>query len=208
LTVVVVTGTGTEVGKTWVAAALLRHAVHSGLSVAARKPLQSFASPDAQTDASLLAAASLEHAAEVCAPDRSYPIALAPPMAAAALGLEVPTLAQLLAVLSLGDVDLAVVEGAGGVASPLAADGTTADLARALPADRVVLVADPSLGAINAVRLSVYHLAQLPVVVHLNRFDAADEVHAANRFWLASRDGFRVTVSVEELFQAISLDGP
>lgn len=208
MTRVVVTGTGTEVGKTWVGAALIRLAVRSGLSVAARKPVQSFAAGSELTDATVLAEASGSSVDSVCPASRSYPLAMAPPMAAAALGLPVPTLAQLLSSMSFGDAELALVEGAGGVASPLASDGTTADLARMLPADRVVLVADPSLGAINSVRLSVAYLAPLRVVVHLNRFDPTDEIHAANRSWLASQDRFSVTASVEELFEAVTLDGP
>jgi len=85
---VVVTGTGTEVGKTWVSAAVLRLARAQGLSVAARKPAQSFApdqGPD-QRDAYLLAAATGEPADVVCRPERSYPVPMAPPMAAEALG--------------------------------------------------------------------------------------------------------------------------
>ena len=41
--VVLVCGTGTEVGKTWVCGRLLRELRDRGLSVSARKPAQSFA---------------------------------------------------------------------------------------------------------------------------------------------------------------------
>lgn len=206
---VVVTGTGTEVGKTWVSAAFLRLARSRGLAVAARKPAQSFdaSDPVESTDAAVLALASGEEPSMVCPTARSYPVAMAPPMAAAVLGLPVPSLSSLASSVSSswppGGCDLGLVEGAGGVASPLADDGDSADLARVLGADRVVLVAEAGLGVINAARLSVGALAPLPVVVHLNRFDADDDLQRRNMEWLQERDGLTVTTTVEELLQEV-----
>jgi dethiobiotin synthetase len=198
---VVVTGTGTEVGKTWVAAYLASELAGRGFVVAARKPVQSFAPDDGETDADVLAAATGGDAHVVCAPDRSYEIAMAPPMAAEALGRPAFTIADLAAELVWPEgVDAGLVEGAGGPRSPLASDGDTVDLARALDADAIVLVADAGLGTINAVRLAHPPLAELaPVTVVLNRYDATDDLHARNRQWLADRAGFDVTVTATEL---------
>src|SRR5687768_13871309 len=80
---VVIAGTGTEVGKTWLATRYLSWARSQGITVAARKPVQSFhASPAQATDAQLLAEASGETPHVVCPPHRWYPLAMAPPMAA------------------------------------------------------------------------------------------------------------------------------
>ena len=46
MTLVVCTGTATEIGKTWVGAAVLSHLRAAGTTVAARKPVQSFDSDD------------------------------------------------------------------------------------------------------------------------------------------------------------------
>ena len=201
--VVVVTGTATEVGKTWVSCRTLELARQCGLSVAARKPAQSFEPGSGPTDADLLSAASGEAPSEVCPDHRSYPVPMAPPMAAEYLGLEPPTLASLVAEIASSwpapGCNLAIVEGAGGVASPLATDGHTADLAAGLAARSVVLVADAGLGVINSVRLSAGLLAPRPVVVHLNRFDERDDLHRRNATWLAQRDGFVLTTSVGAL---------
>jgi dethiobiotin synthetase len=209
---VVVTGTGTDVGKTWVGAELLRLARRQGLSVAARKPVQSFSPHDPSRDAEVLASASGEAVSEVCAERCNFARPMAPPMAAEALGRRVPSLAEMVAGLSsswpAGGVDLALVEGAGGVASPLAGDGDTAGLARALPAGRVVLVTEPSLGVINAVRLSVGALAPLPVVVYLNRFDPGDDLQTRNAAWLRDRDGLVVTTGAEDLLHTVLADPP
>jgi dethiobiotin synthetase len=183
---VVVTGTATEVGKTYVAARLLSALRDAGLSVAARKPAQSFGPGEAPTDAEVLAAASGERPDEVCPPHRSYEVPMAPPMAADVLGRPPVLLDDLVAELRWPDqVDVGLIEGVGGPRSPLGADGDTVDLAARLAPDLVVLVADAALGTINAVRLSLAALAAHPVVVVLNRYDADVDLQRRNRAWLA-----------------------
>jgi dethiobiotin synthetase len=190
-----VSGTGTEVGKTWIAAAVLRELRSSGVRVAARKPAQSFDPGARLTDADVLAAATGETPHDVCVPHRWYGRALAPPMAADVLGKPPFTVADLVAELRWPDgIDVALVEGAGGPRSPLAADGDNVALARAIAVDTVLLVADAELGTINAVRMSVDDFAGLRVIVALNRYDDQQPLHRANRDWLARRDGFDVVV--------------
>lgn len=196
---VVVLGTATEVGKTWVSARLLR--ALADLRVAARKPVQSF-DPEVPepTDAEVLAGASGEAPDDVCPPDRSYPVPMAPPMAGDVLGLPVPDLAAVVSGLRWpDDVDVGLVEAVGGIRSPLALDGDSRDLADALDPDLVVVVADAGLGVIDAVRSAVDALGRHEVVVFLNRFDGDDDLHRRNAQWLAERDGFRVVADVDEL---------
>ena len=206
---VVVTGTGTEVGKTWVSTALLSLARDRGRTVAARKPAQSYEpeDPASSTDAFVLATATGESPDDVCPPSRSYPVAMAPPMAAAVLGRPPASIRSLADAVATSwpaeGCDLGLVEGAGGVASPLADDGDSSDLVRALRPDGVVLVADAGLGTINAVRLSLPALAPVPVVVFLNRFRRDDDLHARNLEWLRSRDGLDVTTDVAALLERL-----
>jgi dethiobiotin synthetase len=196
-----VCGTATEVGKTWASARLLQRLVGDGRTVSARKPLQSFdPDDDAPTDAEVLAAATGQVPHEVCPEPGWYPVPMAPPMAAAALGRRCPTLAEVVAGITWPDrVGVGLVETVGGVRSPLAEDGDSRDLVRALDVDLVVLVADAGLGTIDAVRSGVDALAPRPVVVLLNRFDQGDDLHLRNRDWLLQRDGFDVVVDVEGL---------
>jgi dethiobiotin synthetase len=199
---VLIAGTGTEIGKTYVAARLARTLRGKGLTVAARKPVQSFAPGDtAPTDADVLAAATGEAPDAVCPAHRRLPLAMAPPMAAEALGLppfRIADLASETAAHAPTD-GIVLVESAGGVRSPLAADGDTVSLADALLPVLVVLVADAGLGTINAVRLSVEALAAHCVVVFLNRFAATDDLHRRNRDWLATRAGLDVVTDPEAL---------
>ncbi|CAB4323857.1 MAG: AAA family ATPase [Actinobacteria bacterium] len=199
---IVVTGTATEIGKTWVAARLLRELRAEGFSVAARKPAQSFDPDDALTDAHHLANATGEEPTDVCPRHRWFPVPMAPPMAADALGRPPFTIAELAAEITwpVPAPDIAMVECAGGVRSPHASDGDAISLIEELQPDLVLLVADAGLGTINAVRLSLEaidhgsHVAT-PIVV-LNRYDPSIELHRRNREWLESHLPVEVLSSV------------
>jgi len=205
--IVLVAGTGTEVGKTYVTARLAAALRARGLRIAARKPVQSFAADDnTPTDADVLADATGEDPLLVCPPHRRFPLAMAPPMAAEALGLPPFTIADLAAEITATAPAgaLTLVESAGGVRSPLAADGDTVALTEVLRPALVLLVADAGLGTINAVRLSVAALDGQRVVVYLNRFDDNDELHTRNRDWLVTRAGLEVVTDPETLTRVVA----
>ena len=89
--------------------------------VAARKPAQSFEPGDATTDAARAGRATGEAATTVCPQHRWYAVAMAPPMAADALGRPPFTLADLVDEINWPDgVEVGLVETAGGVRSPMA----------------------------------------------------------------------------------------
>jgi dethiobiotin synthetase len=206
--IVAITAVGTEVGKTWTAADLSRQLCDQGVRVAARKPAQSFSPDDpSPTDAVVLGAATGEAAEVVCPAHRWYETPLAPPMAAARLGRPRFTLADLLAELrwtrtDAGDVG--IVEGAGGVRSPIADDADNAEFISHVEPDLVVLVADAGLGTINSVRLCIEALAGQRVIVFLNRFDPYQITHQLNAAWLRERDGLTVESDVEAIVTEIT----
>lgn len=188
-------GTATEVGKTWVGAAVLTHLRRRGTAVAARKPAESFDADALEPlDSQVLAEASGEAESEVTSPHRRYPVALAPPMAARRLGVAPPQLSQVLAELSWPvGCGVGWLETVGGVRSPIAVDADSRDLVAAVRPDRVVLVGDASLGTIGAVRSALDSLALGATgggsladrtVVILNRFDRHSPTHAENLAWL------------------------
>jgi dethiobiotin synthetase len=198
--VIGVIGTHTEVGKTWVSSHWLAAMKAQGLRVAARKPVQSYDSNGGATDAQQLAAATGERVEEVCPPHRSYALALAPPMAADALHREPIALAALLSEIAWPeDLDVGLIETAGGARSPVAHDGDSVDIVQRLPVDEVLLVADAGLGTLNAVRLTLACLAPLPVTVFLNRYDERVLVHRLNLAWLREHDGVRTAVDIQQL---------
>lgn len=203
----VVAGTGTEVGKTFVGALVVEHLRSQGATVIARKPAQSFDQGDASTDASVLGAASGEDPEVVCPPHRWYPVPMAPPMAATVLGRDDFTLDDLVdeTIGSFEAADVALVETAGGVWSPQSSDGRhVGHFADALRADAMLLVADAGLGVINAVRGAMAALGEArPVVVVLNRYAPHDDLHQRNVAWLREHDGLTVVTSSPEAASAL-----
>ena len=151
-----VTGAHTDVGKTYVACAMLRAARAKGLSVAALKPAVSGIDEAdwAQSDPGRLLAAMGRPLTlaelDAIAPLR-FTAPLSPPMAARREGvdLRISTLTDFCrAGLAASAADLMLVEGAGGVMSPMAEDGTGLDLMAALGLPSVV-VGGSYLGAIS-----------------------------------------------------------
>ncbi|MEU6065206.1 MULTISPECIES: dethiobiotin synthase [Streptomyces] len=155
--VLVITGTGTEVGKTVTTAAVAAAALAAGRSVAVLKAAQTGVGPDERGDADEVA--RLAGAMTVTELAR-YPDPLAPGTAARRAGLapvhphEVAEAAAKLAT----DHDLVLVEGAGGLLVRFdAAGGTLADAARLLNAP-VLIVASAGLGTLNTTELTAREL--------------------------------------------------
>ena len=138
MSVLVVTGTDTGVGKTVATAALACHARLAGMDVAVCKPVQS---GSADGDDDLGDIGRLSGVTELHGLAR-LPEALAPAAAAARAGMSLPTRGQLVAMV--GRVDrkgrLTLVEGAGGLLVEIGDGGTTLrDLAVDLAAPVLVL---------------------------------------------------------------------
>jgi dethiobiotin synthetase len=202
---IAVVGTNTEVGKTWVSAQLLARLKSRGVRVAARKPLQSFEAGAGPTDAEVLAAATGENAQVVCPDRRSYPLPLAPPMAAEELGRPRILLEDVLADIQWPDaIEVGLVETVGGAFSPLAHDGHCVDCVRLLGPDHVLLVADAGLGTINSTRLTMQAIGSWRCHVFLNRYDDDDLLHRRNAAWLRRHDRLDVVVSIDELERRLS----
>ena len=199
-TLVVVAGTGTEVGKTWVACELAARLRGLGLTVSARKLAQSFSAAElGSTDAERHAAATGERAPDVCPVQRWYPLAMVPPMAAESMGAPPFALGDLLAELRWPPwTDVGLLEEAGGLGSPQASDADGVDLVEAVAPGSVVVVAGAGLGTLGDLRLAGRALSGWPMVVYLNHFDPADELHERNRRWLAERQGLVVAVNATE----------
>jgi dethiobiotin synthetase len=157
VTVLVVTGTDTGVGKTVATAALACHARLAGLDVAVCKPVQTGA---ADGDDDLAEVTRLSGVNELVSGWR-YPEPLAPVAAAERAGMPLPTRAELVSLVRGMDEPgkLTLVEGAGGLLVELGAGGVTLrDLAVDLSAP-VLLVVKPGLGTLNHAALTLEALA-------------------------------------------------
>jgi dethiobiotin synthetase len=157
LTVLVVTGTGTGVGKTIATAALAAHVQKAGIEVAVCKPVQT--GVDAGDD-DLAEIGRLSGVTRLAGLAR-YPQPMAPVAAAEQAGVRLPTGAEVLHLIRDADRPhrLTLVEGAGGLLVELAEAGVTLrDLAVDLQA-AVLVVATAGLGTLNHTALTLEALA-------------------------------------------------
>ena len=148
-----ITGTGTHVGKTYVAARIARALVAAGKRVGVYKPVASGCRRDGgelrsdDAEALWLAASRPENLAAVC--PQCFAAPLAPHLAARAEGKEIDS--RLLRdglEFWRARAEIVIVEGAGGLMSPVGNDEYVADLAFDFGYP-VVVVAPNELGVIN-----------------------------------------------------------
>lgn len=157
MTVLVVTGTDTGVGKTVTVAALASHARQAGIDVAVGKPVQT--GTDSGDD-DLAEVARLSGVSELAGLAR-YPQPLAPVAAAEQAWMKLPSRDETLQFIRHLDRPgrLTLVEGAGGLLVELADDGVTLrDLAVDLGA-AVLVVVSPELGTLNHTALTLEAIA-------------------------------------------------
>jgi dethiobiotin synthetase len=154
MTVLVVAGTGTGVGKTVVTSAIAALAVDTGRRVAVLKIAQT--GVDAAEPGDIDEVRRLVGPAVSCWELARYPDPLAPATAARRAGLPpvTPAAATTAAGELAADHDLVLIEGAGGLLVPLDdSGGTLADVASSVAAPVLVVVA-AGLGTLNHTALT------------------------------------------------------
>ena len=190
--VVVVAGTGTEVGKTWVTAACARAArarrhgrgAQAGAVVRARRrppptpTCSRAATGDDPTTCARRTAGSRWRWRRRWRPTRSAGPAF--------------TIADLVGEIAAGRRDMRPRRERRRACAPRSPTTATPSTSPTRSDPRSSCSSPtPGLGTINLVRLSRRRARRARVVVYLNRFDAADELHARNRDWLRDARGPR-----------------
>lgn len=160
-----ITGTDTGVGKTFFAAALARLLTRKGLRVGVMKPVESGVD-DVQTlgaDANLLSWAAVnDQPAELVSPYRLQ-AAVAPSVAASHEGVKIiPSVIQEAFDTLCAQHDFVIVEGAGGLMTPIAGGFLIADMILMLQLQALV-VCRPNLGTINHTMLTLFTAQQLGI---------------------------------------------
>lgn len=171
MSIVVVTGTGTDIGKTVATAALAAAYVARGPHVGVCKPVQTGCAPGDPGDTATIAQLAGLQADQVAELYR-YPEPLAPETAARRAGLPPPKREELAAQLCAfaAGRDITVVEGAGGVLVRLAPGLTIVDVARDLqqcsgqPVEALV-VTRAGLGTLSDTELAVDRVRAAGVAV-------------------------------------------
>lgn len=171
MTIVVVTGTGTDIGKTVATAALAAAWRSAGARVGVCKPVQTGCEPGEPGDVDEVARLAGLDATQLQELYR-YPEPLAPETAARRAGMGFPELPVLVA--RIGEFarqhDVTLVEGAGGILVRLGPDLTIVDVAAALAQQtdhqvETVVVTRPGLGTLSDTELTVDRLRDAGMTV-------------------------------------------
>lgn len=187
-----VTGTDTGIGKTIVSAALAHFLTERGLNVGVMKPAESGVDDPSALggDGSLLqwASQSSDATAEISPYRLRAP--LAPAQAAKKEGIFIDFSALVSTARTLGERhDFLIVEGAGGLMTPLSGGLLMADLAKAIGLPLLV-VTNPRLGTLNHTLLTIFAAQQMEIPVAgylINRMPtAAEEAEESAPHTLAS----------------------
>ncbi len=182
-----ITGSDTDVGKTYIGCELIRQLRHRDKQLEIRKPAESGCQANDNgrlitADAAKLNAANnnAESMDRVCA--FRFQAALAPHRAAHLEGHSLQITELINACSRDDDNHLLIVEGAGGFYSPLAEDGLNADLANVLQLPLIIVVND-RIGGINQALMTIQAVESrhLPIAaVIMNQTEAGQPANMDN----------------------------
>lgn len=211
-----ITGTGTDVGKTFVTALLVKNFKEKGMKTAYYKAA---VSGNIKGEHGLIPgdAAYVKQISGIAQPlDTMVPYiyeeAVSPHLAARKEGNPIE-----LSVVKAGydklvkEYDMVVMEGSGGILCPLRCDEEQElwleDVIRDIKLPCIV-VADAGLGTINATVLTIEYLRMKAIEVKgviLNHYEAENEMHQDNRIMIERRGKVPVIACVESGAEKISL---
>lgn len=164
-----ITGSDTDVGKTYIACELIKQLRHLGRKLEIRKPVESGCSIGesgelvANDAIKLHIANDKRESIDRIAPYR-FKAALAPPRAASLEGHHLQ-ISDLLNACTIDNSDhLLIVEGAGGFYSPLANNGLNADLASLLQL-AIIIVVNDRIGAVNQALMTIQAVESRHLVI-------------------------------------------
>jgi dethiobiotin synthetase len=205
MNVLLITGTDSGVGKTWVGRALGHALAAAGRRVVAIKPVET-GCEDATAlleDGTLLAAATGQR--EPLAALHRFAAPLAPALAGEDEPVDLDALILSIESLSVG-AEVLLVEGVGGLLSPITWDWTVVELARTLGATALVVGSD-RMGTISHVllTLSALELAGVPVTgIVLTAPEAPDASTGTNAAAIARLGGLERVATVPRLADPVA----
>lgn len=199
-----VTATGTDVGKTYISALIVKSMRDAGFNCGYFKPVLSGATNGVLGDCNhVLSTSGLNIEPKKCV-SYSFEEPVSPHLAAFRSGVEI-SLDKILEDFSnfSKDFDYMVVEGAGGITCPFSLDNNRLllpDVIKSL-ANNVLIVADAGLGTINSTLLTSEYARLNGIKVSgivLNNFDRADFMHQDNLTQIEQLTGYNVVATVEK----------
>ncbi|MBQ7221235.1 MAG: dethiobiotin synthase [Synergistaceae bacterium] len=214
-----VAGTGTDIGKTYIAGLILKKFLRAGINAAYFKAAMSGNIRDAFTNAPVPGDAvfvkkvsgSSQPLSEMC--PYVYEAAYSPHLAARLEGnpVDFDVVLRKFDELS-GKYDCVIMEGSGGILCPIRLDSKTIWLEHFIKARNLdcILVADAGLGTINAVGLTAHYMMAKNIAltgIILNHFQAGNVMHEDNLKVCESITGANVIACVRDNDEEINFAG-
>ena len=203
-----VIATGTDVGKTYVSALILKQMKEQGLCCGYYKPVLSGASlgiPDCEY---VIQKSGIKQTFNGCV-TYSFEEPLSPHLAADRVGIEIKP-KKILEDFNKHklEYDYLLIEGAGGVTTPLSLDYLLSDLIKEMKVD-TLLVADAGLGTINSVLLTCEYAKLKDINISgivLNNYDVNNYMHKDNKEVIEKLTGVKVLATVKRDDELIDVD--
>lgn len=200
-----ITGTGTDIGKTYVTALLAKALVSLGINAGYYKAAISGAESIEESDAGFVKSFSKINQDTSSLLSYLYKNPLSPHLAARIEGnppeLDVIKSAYEQTALTH---DLVLVEGSGGIVCPIRCDEKAfimlEDIIKELKLETLI-VADAGLGTINAAVLTISYLREKNIGIRgviLNRFDGENIMHKDNLIMIEKLTGVPVVATVND----------
>lgn len=221
-----ITATGTDVGKTYITARIIKGLIAQGINAGYYKAALSGTEVKAGKKIAGDAAYVFRFAGLKGEPNQAVTTMLdypASPHLAAQMENKRITLASIIQDFdrAASTYDYVVMEGSGGIICPLNLEGTTlmlVDVIKALALE-IVIVADAGLGTINSTLLTLEYARSMKIgtrCIVLNRFDESSAVHCDNKKVIETMTGLEVLacgvqgdldiLSIKKILLANSLD--
>lgn len=207
-----ITATGTDVGKTYISALLVKLLRENGVNCGYFKPALSGISPDIVSDVQYLSEVSGGNFTLEDNVSYSFKEAVSPHLASFRAGKKISLDKIIKDYEKLSNkYDFIVVEGAGGITCPFDLSATTLllpDVIKALGLD-VIVVADAGLGTINSTLLTCEYAQSKSINVKgiiLNNFDCDNFMHQDNLEQVERLTGVKVVATVKSNATSLELD--
>ena len=204
-----ITSTGTGMGKTYISALLVKKLLETGVKCGYYKPVLSGGVRKNNGSLKLgdceyvIRKSGLKAKPQDCV-TYAFEGEVSPHFAAKRLKIKVkvPNIVDDFTIMSL-KYPFVVVEGAGGIASPLKLQGKTVLLSHVIQmlGLDMIIVADAGLGTLNSVLLTVEwaKVRSLPIKgIILNYYDPENLVHVDNREQIEKLTGIKVVATVQK----------
>ena len=205
-----IAATGTDVGKTYISALLVKLLCENGVNCGYFKPALSGLSPDVVNDVQYVSNVSGEQFTLEENVSYSFEEAVSPHLASVRAGVKISLDKIIKDYEKLSNkYDFIVVEGAGGLTCPFDLSDTIfllPDVIKAMGLD-VIVVADAGLGTINSTLLTCEYAKSKSINVKgiiLNNFDCDNFMHQDNLEQVERLTGVKVVATVKS--KATSLD--